>query len=156
FEENAFDERPFARMVAERYGTEHTEMVVKAQVKDILPRLVWHYDEPFGDSSAVPSYAIAALTRQYVTVVLNGDGGDENFAGYEWYVKDLFVRRGEILPLWLRQWITSWGHSVSSGKRPHCVVRRIAQLAKLLSLSPAHRYAYWMEHFSPEVRQELY
>ena len=85
FEESAFDERRFARIVAERYGTDHTELIVKAPVTDILPRLVWHYDEPFGDASAVPSYAIAALTRQYVTVVLNGDGGDENFAGYDRY-----------------------------------------------------------------------
>ena len=124
FEEASFDERPFARQVAERYGTTHTELVVKAPVTDILPRLVWQYDEPFGDASAVPSYAIAALTSQHVTVVLNGDGGDENFAGYEWYVKDLLVQRGEVLPLWLRQWIASWGHRVSSaGSRIDCYER---------------------------------
>lgn len=156
FEEAAFDERLFARQVAERYGTTHTELVVKAPVTDILPRLVWHYDEPFGDTSAVPSYAIAALTRQCVTVVLNGDGGDENFAGYEWYVKDLFVQRGEVLPLWLRQWIASWGKGVSLARKQHQLIRRIAQLARLLALSPERRYAYWMEHFSSEARQELY
>ena len=156
FEDASFDERPFARQVAERYGTTHTELVVKAPVTDILPRLVWHYDEPFGDASAVPSYAIAALTSQHVTVVLNGDGGDENFAGYEWYVKDLFVRRGEVLPLWLRQWIASWGQGVSSARKQHRLLRKMTQLAELLALSPARRYAYWMEHFSPEARQRLY
>src|SRR5262249_8455412 len=118
--------------------------------------LVWHYDEPFGDASAVPSYAIAALTRQYVTVVLNGDGGDENFAGYEWYVKDLFVRRGEVLPLWLRQWMASWGQGVSVARKPRGLVRNITQLAKLLALSPVRRYTHWMEHFSPQARQRLY
>jgi asparagine synthase (glutamine-hydrolysing) len=156
FEDALFDERPFARQVAERYGTTHTELVVKAPVTDILPRLVWHYDEPFGDASAVPSYAVAALTSQYVTVVLNGDGGDENFAGYEWYAKDLIVRRGEVLPLWLRQWLASWGQGVSSARKQHRLVRKITQLAKLLALSPASRYAYWMEHFSLEARQGLY
>jgi asparagine synthase (glutamine-hydrolysing) len=156
FEEASFDERSFARQVAERYGTTHTELVVKAPVTDILPRLVWHYDEPLGDASAVPSYAIAALTKQYVTVVLNGDGGDENFAGYEWYVKELFVQRGEVLPLWLRQWMASWGQGLSLGGKQHRLVRKITQLAKLLALSPVRRYAYWMEHFSPEARQWLY
>ena len=156
FEDAAFDERIYARQVAERYGTTHTELVVKAPVTDILPRLVWHYDEPFGDTSAVPSYAIAALTRQYVTVVLNGDGGDENFAGYEWYAKDLFVQRGEVLPLWLRQWIASWGKGVSLATKQHQLVHKIIQLAKLLALSPVRRYAYWMEHFSSEARQKLY
>ena len=61
------------RRFAQRYGLEHTELLVKAPVNDILPRLVWHYDEPFGDSSAVPSFAMAQLTRQHVTVVLNGE-----------------------------------------------------------------------------------
>jgi asparagine synthase (glutamine-hydrolysing) len=156
FEDASFDERPYARLVAERFGTTHTELVVKAPVTDILPRLVWHYDEPFGDTSAVPSYAIAELTSQHVTVVLNGDGGDENFAGYEWYVKDLLVRRGEVIPLWLRQWIASWGRGLSSVRRQHRLLRKITHLTELLAMSPAHRYAYWMEHFSPEARQRLY
>jgi asparagine synthase (glutamine-hydrolysing) len=156
FEEAPFDERPFARAVAERYGTTHTELVVKAPVMDILPRLVWHYDEPFGDASAVPSFAIAELTKQYVTVVLNGDGGDENFAGYEWYVKDLLVQRGEVIPLCLRRWIASWGQGASALQRQHGLLRKIAHLTELLGLLPAHRYAYWMEHFSRETRQQLY
>ena len=156
FEEASFDERSFARQVAERYGTTHTELMVKAPVTDILPRLVWHYDEPFGDASAVPSYAIAALTSQHVTVVLNGDGGDENFAGYEWYVKDRLVRRGEVLPLWLRQWIASWGQGVSPARRQRRLLRKITQLTELLALSPARRYAYWMVHFPPAARQRLY
>jgi len=156
FDDASFDERPYARMIAERYGTTHTELVVNAPVTDILPRLVWHYDEPFGDASAVPSYAIAELTRQHVTVVLNGDGGDESFAGYEWYVKDLLVRRGEVIPLRLRQWIASWGRGVSSVRSQRGLLRRITHLTELLALSPACRYAYWMEHFSPEARQRLY
>src|SRR5262245_43638527 len=100
----SFDERSFARQVAERYGTDHTELVVEAPVTDILCRLVWHYDEPFGDSSAVPSYAIAELTRQHVTVVLNGDGADETFAGYDWSKMDRWIQRGGLVALGLRQW----------------------------------------------------
>ena len=156
FEDASLDERPYARQVAERYGTTHTELVVKAPVTDILPRLVWHYDEPFGDASAVPSYAIAELTSQHVTVVLSGDGGDENFAGYEWYVKDLFVRQGEVIPLWLRQWIASWAQGVLPTRRQRGLLRKLTHLTELLAMSPARRYAYWMEHFSREARQQLY
>jgi asparagine synthase (glutamine-hydrolysing) len=156
FEDASLDERRYARQVAERYGTTHTELVVKAPVTDILPRLVWHYDEPFGDASAVPSYAIAELTSQHVTVVLNGDGGDESFAGYEWYIKDLLVRRGEVIPLWLRQWVASWAQGVLPTRRQRGLLRKITHLTELLALSPARRYAFWMEHFSREARQRLY
>ena len=77
-----YDERAHARVVAERFATEHTEFVVEPKALDLVDRLVWHHDGPFGDSSAVPTYLLAELTRQQVTVALNGDGGDEVFAGY--------------------------------------------------------------------------
>jgi asparagine synthase (glutamine-hydrolysing) len=125
-------------------------------VTDILPRLVWCYDEPFGDASAVPSYAIAELTSQHVTVILTGDGGDESFAGYEWYLKDLFVRKAEVVPWWLRQWIASWVQGMLPTTRQRGLLRRIVHLSGLFALSPARRYAYWMEHFSREARQRLY
>ena len=69
-------------MVAERFATEHTEFVVEPKALDLVDRLVWHHDGPFGDSSAVPTYLLSELTRTRVTVALNGDGGDEVFAGY--------------------------------------------------------------------------
>ena len=77
-----YDERAHARVVAERFSTEHTEFVVEPKALDLVDRLVWHHDGPFGDSSAVPTYLLSELTRTKVTVALNGDGGDEVFAGY--------------------------------------------------------------------------
>ncbi len=77
-----YDERAHARVVAERFSTEHTEFVVEPKALDLVDRLVWHHDGPFGDSSAVPTYLLSELTRSKVTVALNGDGGDEVFAGY--------------------------------------------------------------------------
>ena len=77
-----YDERAHARVVAERFSTEHTEFVVEPKALDLVDRLVWHHDGPFGDSSAVPTYLLSELTRAKVTVALNGDGGDEVFAGY--------------------------------------------------------------------------
>ena len=77
-----YDEREHARVVAQRFGTEHTEFVVEPRALDLIDRLVWHHDGPFGDSSAIPTYLLSELTRSHVTVALNGDGGDEVFAGY--------------------------------------------------------------------------
>jgi asparagine synthase (glutamine-hydrolysing) len=151
-----FDERPFAREVAERYGTNHTELVVEAPVTDIVSRLVWHYDEPFGDSSAVPSDAIAELTRQHVTVVLNGDGADETFAGYDWYKMDRLVQRGEAVPLEARRWFSDFMQRLPANWRQKTPLWQIARLAEVLALPPARRYAQWVEHFGPEARQQIY
>jgi len=156
FGDTSFDERPFARQVAERYGTDHTELVVEAPVTDILSRLVWHYDEPFGDSSAVPSYAIAELTRQHVTVVLNGDGADETFAGYDWYKMDRLIQRGQVVPLEARRWFADLTRRLPTDWKTKAPVRKIARLAEVLALPPSRRYAQWIEHFGPEARRRLY
>jgi len=156
FEDAAFDERPFARLVAERYGTDHTELVVKARAVDILPRLIWHYDEPFGDSSAVPSYAIAEITRQHVTVVLNGDGGDENFAGYDRYVVNARAHRGDIVPLRIRRQVAAVLRLLPAGWRRHQPLLKIATVAEAMAQIPERRYARWIAHFALEERQSLY
>jgi asparagine synthase (glutamine-hydrolysing) len=78
----AYDETSYARIVAERFKTDHTEFRVSPSAIDLVETLVWHHDGPFGDSSAVPTYIVSKLTREQVTVVLTGDGGDELFAGY--------------------------------------------------------------------------
>src|ERR1700739_4892020 len=85
FSEKEYDETRYARMVAERYSTDHHELVVKPDAVAMLPRLVWHYGEPFADPSAVPSYYLSELARREVKVALTGDGGDECFLGYSRY-----------------------------------------------------------------------
>jgi len=85
FDDESFDELAYARQVAQRYGTDHVEMIVKPDVVEVLPRLAWQLDEPFADSSAVPTYCVSRITRDHVTVALSGDGGDESFAGYGRY-----------------------------------------------------------------------
>ncbi|MEA2932881.1 MAG: hypothetical protein QOI56_1666, partial [Actinomycetota bacterium] len=82
-DDDGYDERPYARTVAERFGTEHVEFVVKPDAVNLVERLVWHHDQPFGDSSAIPTFLLSELTHRHVTVALCGDGGDELFAGYE-------------------------------------------------------------------------
>lgn len=89
FEEQDFSEVEFARTIARRYDTDHHEFVVRMDLLDVLPRLVWAFDEPFADASMVPTYYVSKLARQFVTVALSGDGGDEIFGGYNSYVREM-------------------------------------------------------------------
>jgi asparagine synthase (glutamine-hydrolysing) len=93
FDEADFDELTYAREVARRYGTDHSEFVVKPDALEAMPRLAWQFDEPFADSSALPTYYVSKITREHVTVALSGDGGDENFAGYRRYARALALHQ---------------------------------------------------------------
>src|SRR3954452_1389964 len=99
---DGFDERPFARTVARRFRTEHHESVVHPEAVDLVERLVWHHDQPFGDSSAVPTFLLSQVAREHVTVALSGDGGDELFAGYERFAAGVAVDRVLKIPPALR------------------------------------------------------
>lgn len=156
FEEDAFDERPYARTVAERFGTEHTELLVKATSLDVLPRIVWHYDEPFGDPSAVPSYAIAELTREHVTVVLNGDGGDESFAGYNRYVQNRRAHRGDFVPLSWRRAVASAVNCLPQSWRQRRPLHKLTTVTDAMAQTPERRYSRWFGQFDPPLRQHLY
>ena len=104
FRESQFNELPYARQVAQQYQTQHVEEIVSADAAALLDQLCWHYDEPFADSSAIPTMLVSRLASRHVKVVLSGDGGDEAFGGYNRYPHDL--REGELrkyLPAWLRK-----------------------------------------------------
>jgi len=90
FEIDAYDELPFARKVASKIGTDHYDTVLRPNAFEVLPTLVWHYDEPFADASAIPTYYVSQLARRHVKVVLTGDGGDEMFMGYPWMADPVF------------------------------------------------------------------
>src|SRR5712692_1300128 len=98
FPSRQYDETRYARLVAERYDTEHEEFVVEPDAVAILPRLVWHYGEPFADPSAIPTYYVSEMARRHVTVALNGDGGDEAFLGYPRYQAMRHLDRLDQLP----------------------------------------------------------
>jgi asparagine synthase (glutamine-hydrolysing) len=93
FEEDDFSELPYARKVARHFGTDHHEFCVRSDLISVLPQLVWAYDEPFGDSSMLPTYYVSKLAREHVTVVLTGDGGDEIFGGYDHYEREYITNR---------------------------------------------------------------
>ncbi|MBI4698790.1 MAG: asparagine synthase (glutamine-hydrolyzing) [Nitrospirae bacterium] len=90
FEDGAYNELPYAKIVAKHFGTEHHELIVKPDAVSILPELVRQFDEPFADSSMIPTYYVSRATREHVTVALSGDGGDEIFGGYKIYLASLF------------------------------------------------------------------
>jgi asparagine synthase (glutamine-hydrolysing) len=99
FKEEAFNELDYARLTAAHFKTEHHEQVVSMECAPILDKLAWHYDEPFADSSALPTYCVSRIAREHVTVALSGDGGDETFAGYRRYFYDRLENRiREVLP----------------------------------------------------------
>ena len=102
FEEEKFNEIDYARNVAEKFSTEHHEFFVRAKALDILGKLAWHFDEPFADSPAVPTYYVSQTARRCVTVALSGDGGDENFAGYRNYRVDKYENYLRVLPQSIR------------------------------------------------------
>lgn len=92
-DDQGYDERSWAELVAKRFGTNHTTFVAQPDAIELLEKMVWHHDQPFGDSSAIPTYLLAELTRQHVTVALCGDGGDELFAGYERFLAGVALAR---------------------------------------------------------------
>ena len=150
FEEEGFSELPYARQVAERYGTEHTELVVRARAAEVLPRIVEHYGEPFGDSSALPTWYLAQATAGQVTVALNGDGGDELFGGYDRYALQsrTWAAQGVPgLPALARAGAAALGESRSP---------RAARYLRRLGSSPAESYARGISLLDPEEKRALY
>lgn len=157
FEEPEYDELTYARQVAERFGTEHHELVVRPDAVAILPKLAWHYDEPFADSSAVPTYYVAQMTRQYVTVALNGDAGDESFGGYDRYVANLLAASFDRWPgAGLLRHAIRYGLRFlpQSGTRTSLLYRG-RRFLDGLSDAPERRYARWFCHFYGDRKAEL-
>jgi asparagine synthase (glutamine-hydrolysing) len=147
-----YDERPHARLVAEHFATEHTEFVVEPKALDLVDRLVFHHDGPFGDSSAVPTFLLSELTRTRVTVALNGDGGDEVFAGYlrlyggalsERVPRALFRAAAAVLGLLPEP---------SDRKHPLRFAKRFAEAGRLPLLE---RYLRWNAYFPDELPRLL-
>jgi asparagine synthase (glutamine-hydrolysing) len=147
FDEASYDERAYARMVAERYDTDHHVMVVRPKAAAVLPLLTWHYNEPFADPSAIPTYYVAQMARQHVTVVLNGDGGDESFLGYSRYSQCMETEWINSLPLSLRQLASRIVQSIPPDVDRYRVLRVARRWLSYVSEKPSRRYAPSMAYF---------
>ena len=115
FEEERFNELPQAKRIAMEFATDHHELVVHPDAIEILPKLVRHYGEPFADASALPSFYLARFASEHVTVALNGDGGDESFAGYPRYTTNLALAQLDRLPHAVRRAAGALARRVPSG-----------------------------------------
>ena len=152
-----FDETRYARIAAQHLKTNHREFVVEPNCVEILPRLLWHYDEPFADSSAIPTYYVSQMTRQHVTVALTGDAGDELFAGYPRYRAVKLAEYFDRLPWALRSTIASplWQYLPAS-VRQKSKRRQFKKLVAHLRESPERRYTRWVTIFDEPARVDLY
>jgi asparagine synthase (glutamine-hydrolysing) len=157
FRERGFNEAPHARQVAQAFQTDHREIVVEPKAAEILPTLVWHLDEPFADSSALPTYYLSRAARERVTVALSGDGGDETFGGYAWrYGLNMLEHRvRRRLPPWLRHGLL--GPLASAWPKADRLPRplRWKFFLRNLSLSPERAYFHDMSLFTPADKARL-
>jgi asparagine synthase (glutamine-hydrolysing) len=156
FTSDRHDELPMARMVAQRFGTDHEELVVEPSAIEVIPKIVRHHGEPFADSSAIPSFYVAEMARRSVTVALNGDGGDEAFAGYTRYVSNLALHRLGAMPGALRGALGAVGRRVPPSGRIDSWRSRARRLAEAVTLGPAERHTAYMTHLNGLRRDELY
>ncbi len=157
FNNQKFNELPRARLIAQRYQTNHHEIIVEPNALEVLPQLVRHYGEPFADSSALPSYYVSKETRKHVTVALNGDGGDENFLGYPWYAVHAVAGRYEKLPAAVREKIIRPMVRRMRGGRS-TFNRRLHIFLDTHRLSVADRYPHYItsSYFGAAERDALY
>ena len=157
FDDRSYDELPAARAVAERFHADHTEFRVKADIVDLLPTLVRAYDEPYADASAIPTFLLSRLARRQVTVVLTGDAGDENFAGYDRYVANELARRlGSVAGLLGHPLARSILQALPHGDGQHDLRWRLKRFVDRLGQSPESRNADWAAQFDGAEKGQLY
>lgn len=156
FDDPQFNEARYARLVAQRYDTEHNELHLKPSCLDVLDTIVKQFDEPFADSSAIPTYQVCRLARQHVTVAMTGDGGDESFLGYQRYQA---VRLAEKLakPGSLSRKMLNWKiWQRLPANRFKSPLRRLQRFTAGLSDSMGKTYLNWLSLFDANLRSELY
>ncbi len=161
FEEASFSELPYARAVAEHYATDHHEFTLTfGDIPATISQLIAHFGEPLADPSALPLYHLARLTRQHVTVALNGDGGDEAFAGYHRYWLDPWANRYARLPLILTEKLVPALTRMLPNTKDNPVgsdlVDGLKRLEQLVAIDPRASILRWGSYFSPAWKRSLW
>lgn len=157
FEEQDFSELKYAKRVAEAIGAEYHEFIVKPDALEVLPTLIEHYGEPYADSSAIPTYYVSKETRKFVTVALNGDGGDESFAGYERHAAMQIAENYHRFPKFLRNALIEMPiNLIPTSEIRKSRFRDAKRFLKAASLPKAERYFRWMSTFDRETKRKIY
>ena len=146
FEQKGYNELPYARQVAQHFGTDHQDFLVTTKAADIFPHLAWSYNEPFGDTSAIPTFFLARLTRQHVTVALNGDGGDENLAGYERYRAMVMGDWYDHAPGLIQRGVSALMQGIPEPVTFKSKVNRLKRFFSALPEPIGRRYGRWITH----------
>lgn len=157
FAQKEYDETPLARRTAQRLGTEHEEFFVSPEVENILPEIIDQYDEPFADSSAIPTWFLSQMTKKRVTVALSGDGSDELFAGYNRYQAVRLGCWGDHIPksiLRILIKMLQWTIPNTIGARSP--FRRTKRFLEALDMPPLERYLKWIAYFNREHMNHIY
>ncbi len=155
FKEAAYNELDHARRIAELWGADHHEFVVEPDALAILPKLVRHYGEPYADSSAIPTFYVSQMTRQHVTVALNGDGGDESFAGYERYLGNYIAERLQTAP-GARLAARALSRVIPDSTNPKSRLRQARRFLAVATQPMPERYSRWLTFFHDETKPQLY
>ncbi|MDO5310115.1 MAG: asparagine synthase-related protein [Planctomycetia bacterium] len=156
FRQKEYDETDFARRTAARFGCDHTEFVVEPKVEELLPQLVAQYDEPFADSSAIPTWYLCQMTRSEVTVALGGDGGDELFCGYDRYKAVRLSQTLNRLPRALRAILAGPVRAmIPNSTRQRSLPRRARRFLETLGMSALEQYLQWIAIFNRSRLGEL-
>ena len=150
FNEDSYDELKYARLTAKRFGTDHHEFLVTPDICEVVDQLAWHFDEPFADSSAIPTYVVSKLAREHVKVVLTGDGGDELFAGYSRYVTERQRSKFDLVPRAVKEGLMD----PLSRAMPHGAWGR--NYLQNVSLDPISRYLDTVSVFTGLNKSSLY
>jgi asparagine synthase (glutamine-hydrolysing) len=154
--ETSFDESKYAHLAAQALGTEHHEFRVKAEAMDLVPRLVWHYDQPFADSSAIPTFLLSKLTRDHVTVALSGDGGDEIYAGYERFVASKMAEAYKYVPSFIHNSLQRILKKFPEQTSYYDFVRRTRRFISHAPLPLSERYFSWASILNQELIEHIY
>ncbi|KPK41114.1 MAG: hypothetical protein AMJ78_06420 [Omnitrophica WOR_2 bacterium SM23_29] len=157
FDESDYNELRYARNIAKLFNTEHKEFIVEPKALDVLPALVEHYGEPYADPSCIPTYYVSKLSKQYVTVALNGDGGDELFAGYERYQAMLHSKVFDKLSPFLRRTTSAlFVNAIPESLDGRKLVRKIKRFFEATSLPMYKRYIKWIGILDDDLKRALY
>lgn len=152
-----YDETPYARQVAQRFGTVHHQMIVQPKVLDVLPKIVWHFDEPFANVTAIPTWYLCQVARQHVTVTLAGAGGDEDFGGYPRYLATRILATYFALPPVLRDGLLKrLAQAIPQKADGYSILNRVQRFFLGADANPEATYRNWVSFWPPGFAVTLY
>ena len=156
FDDASYNELAYARKVSKQFDTEHHELTIQPEIVTLVEHFCQYVDEPLGDVSVFPTYLVSQLARQYVTVVLSGDGGDELFAGYDWYVASKLDGPYQKIPSFMRKLFSRFLHSIRPTSQKKGLINKIKRFVEGATLDPSLQHFRWNMYLTDLSKHHLY